>query len=288
MAFPLQANRQQPKQGTPPAWVQSYSQDESLVGFLDLPRELRDLVYEWAFRISGAILIYTRDPTAARLVARAMNIRHGGCGPSEPQPLRTKQLPLALNRSCRQLNAECSPVLYGGNVFSSWNLHLLELGLAHRHLLVRHIVMDASPRGIFDKSLEHVKYCWKNRFWPEILKSGKAMLDRFPNLESLTFSLKPPTHNEVLWRPGFFAVGKNKTREQRVGIVAVWMSMGCCWQDDETLRACLRLEMSPQVGRLIAKREYEGSRFAPEDDGYDDVWDYTEFADAFDRMKCLV
>lgn len=267
--------------------MQSYNQDESIVGFLDLPRELRDLVYDWAFRIHGAILIYTRDPTAARLVARAMNIRHGGCGPSEPLPLRNGQLPVALMRCCRQLNAECSPILYGANVFSSWNLRLLELGLEHRHLLVRHIVMDASPRGIFDKSLEHVKYCWKNRFWPEILKSGKTMLDRFPNLESLTFSLKPPRHNE-LWRPGFFEVGNNKTREQRVGIVAVWMSMGSCWEDESALRECLHLEMSPQLGGGIAKREYEGSRFAPDEDGDDDVWDYTEFADAFDRMKRLV
>ena len=238
-------------------------------------------MYEFAFRIEGAILIYTRDPTAARLVARAMNIRHRGCGPIEPQPLRNRQIPVALMRTCQQLNAECSPTLYGANVFSSWNLRLLELGLAHRHLLVRRIVMEASPRGIFEKSLDHVFYCWKNRFWPEILKSGDKMLDRFPNLESLTFSLKPPRHGEY-WRPDFFAVG-NKTREQRVGIVATWMSLGSCWED-EALRECLHLEMGPQPG--ISKKEFEGSRFAPEEDDDDDgYWDYAEFAEAFDMMK---
>jgi hypothetical protein len=216
-----------------------------------------------------------------------MNIQHAGCGPTEPQPLLNGQIPVALLRTCRQLNAEISPVLYSANVFSSWNAHLLELGLAHRNLLVRHIVMEASPRGIFDKSLEHVKYCWKNRFWPEILRSGKAMLDRFPHLESLTFSLKPPRHDE-LWRPGFFAVGGNKTREQRVGIVAVWMSLECCWEDgDDVLKACLHLEMGKQPSK-IGRSEYVGSKFAPEEEeeAVDfGVWDYTEFADAFDRMK---
>ncbi|EMD65039.1 hypothetical protein COCSADRAFT_141515 [Bipolaris sorokiniana ND90Pr] len=273
-----------PPNGTTPPWTQSHNRDETAIGFLDLPRELRDLVYDFAFRIQGALLIYTRDPTAARLVARAMNIQHAGRGPSAPQPLVNGALPVALLRTCRQLNAESSPILYSANVFSSWNARLLELSLAHRNLLVRHIVMEASPRGIFDKSLEHVEYCWKNRFWPEILKSGKALLDYFPNLESLTFSLKPPRGDE-LWRPGFFAVGGNKTREQRVGIVALWMSLGCCWADaDQGLKACLHLEMGRQPAR-IGRDEFVGSKFAPEEEEDDGVWDYTEFADAFDRMK---
>lgn len=276
---------QPPNNNGTPTWVQSCKQDETKIGFLDLPRELRDLVYDFAFRIQGALLIYTRDPTAARPVARAMNIPHGGSGPPSPQPLVNGQIPVALMRTCRQLNAESSPILYSANVFSSWTTHLLELGLAPRRWLVRHIVLEASSRGIFDRSLEHVNYCWKNRFWPEIRRSGRAVLERFPCLESLTFSLNPP-QNEAFWRPGFFVVGKNKTREQRVAIVAVWMSLGCGWEGeaDEGLKACLHLEMGRQHGR-IEKREYEGSKFAPEDETDEDVWDSTEFADAFDKMK---
>ncbi|KAF5846249.1 hypothetical protein GGP41_003686 [Bipolaris sorokiniana] len=198
-----------PPNGTTPPWTQSHNRDETAIGFLDLPRELRDLVYDFAFRIQGALLIYTRDPTAARLVARAMNIQHAGRGPSAPQPLVNGALPVALLRTCRQLNAESSPILYSAN----------------------------PPRG------------------------------------------------DELWRPGFFAVGGNKTREQRVGIVALWMSLGCCWADaDQGLKACLHLEMGRQPAR-IGRDEFVGSKFAPEEEEDDGVWDYTEFADAFDRMK---
>ncbi|CAG5181020.1 uncharacterized protein ALTATR162_LOCUS9553 [Alternaria atra] len=267
-----------PQSNTSLTWTPSYKEDETKVGFLDLPRELRDLVYEFAFRIPGAILVYSRDPFAVRPVARAMNIRHGGDGPIEPQPLSTGQIPVALWRTCRQLRAESSPVFYGTNVLSFWALGNIDVGLANM-CLVRHVVTEASPRGIFDKSLEHVSYCWKRRFWPEILRNSDAIMKQFPNLETLTFSLKPPRGE--IWTPAFFAVA-NKTREQRIDLVATWMSQRCSWEDDR-LRQILHLEMVPSPG--LSRREYAGSRFIPEDD---DVWDCTEFADAFEQMKSSI
>jgi len=256
-------------------WAASSKEDGSKVGFLDLPRELRDMIYEFAFRITGAVLVYSRDPFAVRPVMRVLNIRHGGEGPIEPQPLCSGQIPVALIRTCRQLRAESSPVFFGSNVLSFWALGNIDVGLANR-LLVRHIVTEASPRGIFDKSLEHVSYCWKRRFWPEILRSSEAILEQFPNLDTLTHSLKPP--REEIWKPAFFDVA-NKTREQRVDLVASWMGQMCSWED-ERLRRILHLEMVPSPG--LSRDDYAGSRFVPEDE---DVWDYTEFVDAFERMK---
>lgn len=46
------------------------------------------------------------------------------------------------------------------------------------------------------------------------------------------------------------------------------------------MRQILHLEMVPSPG--LSKDEYAGSRFVPEDD---DVWDCTEFTDAFEQMK---
>ncbi|KAL1797932.1 hypothetical protein ACET3X_004538 [Alternaria dauci] len=238
-------------------WAPSYKEEDSRVSFLDLPRELRDLVYEFAFRVPGAILVYSRDPFAVRPVARAMNIRHGGDGPIEPQPLSTGQIPVALWRTCRQLRAESSPVFYGMNVLSFWALGNINVGLANM-CLVKHVLTEASPRGIFDKSLEH------------------AILEEFPNLETLTFSLKPP--RATTFKPAFFAV-TNKTREQRVGLVATWMGQRSWWED-ERMRQILHLEMVPSPG--LTKDEYEGSRFVPDDE---DIWDCTEFTDAFEQMK---
>ncbi len=259
-------------------WVPSCKEDESKVGFLDLPRELRDLVYEFALRIKGAVLVYSSDPYAVRPVARALNIRHGGEGPFEPQPLRNSQIPVALMRTCRQLRAESCPVFFGTNVLSFWALGNIDVGLANR-CLVRHIVTEASPRGIFDRSLDHVNYCWKRRFWPEILRNSNAIMQEFPNLHTLTYSLKPLRGD--VWRPAFFALA-NKTREQRVDLVAGWMGQLCSWED-ERLRAILHLEMVPSP--VLSRDEYDRSRFIPEEDH---VWDCTEFAEAFERMKSSI
>jgi hypothetical protein len=105
------------------------------------------------------------------------------------------------------------------------------------------------------------------------------MLERFPNLESLTFPLRPPRHGTI-WRPASLTV-ENTTREQRVALAASWMKLRCPWEN-EKLRECLYLEVVPPPGLL--KEEYKGSRFVPEDDE-DRVWGCAEFADAFELMK---
>ncbi|EFQ85201.1 hypothetical protein PTT_19908 [Pyrenophora teres f. teres 0-1] len=258
-------------------WIASAKNDEQKMGFLDLPRELRDLIYEFAFRAEGAILIYSRDPYAVRPLAKAMNIRHKGSGPIEPEPMRNGQIPVALVRTCRQLYAECSPVLYGINTFAFWTSSNLELGAPSR--LVRHVIGAADPRDLFKKHLEEVSYWWKRRFWPDVLRTSRAMLERFPNLETLTIPLKVPPNGQIQ-RPVFLHV-VNKTREQRVALAASWMKPRCSWED-ERLRRCLYLEVLPPPGSL--RDQYTGSRFVPEDD---DDWDVTEFADAFQLMKNL-
>ncbi|PZC93875.1 hypothetical protein A1F95_06965 [Pyrenophora tritici-repentis] len=258
-------------------WIASAKDDEQKIGFLDLPRELRDLIYGFAFRAEGAILIYSRDPYAVRPLAKAMNIRHKGSGPIEPEPMRNGQIPVALVRTCRQLYAECSPVLYGSNTFAFWTSSELDLGAPSG--LVRHVIGAADPRDLFKKHLEEVSYWWKRRFWPDVLRSSRAMLERFPNLETLTIPLKVPPNGQIQ-RPVFLHV-VNKTREQRVALAASWMKPRCSWED-ERLRRCLHLEVLPPPGSF--RDQYAGSRFVPEDD---DDWDVTEFADAFQLMKNL-
>lgn len=255
------------------------------MGFLDLPRELRDYVYGFAFRVHGAIFIYSPNPYAIRPVAKAMIVRHEGRGPFEPQPLGNI-IPMKLMQTCRQLHAECSAVLYGENVFRIWFLSDTELTLAYRQL-VRNVILTAEvDHRVFGTALEEVSYGWKRRFWPTIISNGINMLERFPGLETLTFPLKPPRHGEI-WRPAFFAV-ENKTRAQRVALAANWMKPRCPLEN-ERLRACLQLELVPPSGSSkVAKDDYKGSRFAPEEDEDEEQeWDCTEFRDAFELMKTL-
>ncbi|KAH7355808.1 hypothetical protein BKA66DRAFT_575148 [Pyrenochaeta sp. MPI-SDFR-AT-0127] len=266
------------------SWVQSYKAS-SQVGFLDLPRELRDYVYGFAFRVHGAIFIYSPNPYAVRPIAKAMIVRHKGYGPVEPQPLGNI-IPMALMRTCYQLHAECSAVLYGENVFRIWFLSDTELTLAYRQL-VRHISLTAEvDHRVFGSSLEEVSYGWKRRFWPTIITNSTSMLERFPSLETLTFPLKPPRHGE-LWRPAFFAV-EHKTRAQRVALAANWMKPRCPFEN-ERQRQCLQLELVPSSRQQkVSLDEYKGSRFAPEEDEDEDMeqeWDCTEFTDAFELMK---
>lgn len=185
-----------------------------------------------------------------------------------------RKIPVALVRTCRQLYAECSPVLYGTNTFAFWNVELCITSV-----LVRHVTCAADPRDLFKKHLEEVSYWWKRRFWPDVLRTSRAMLERFPNLETLTISLKVPPNGQTQ-RPVFLAV-INKTREQRVALAATWMQPRCSLED-ERLRRCLHLEVLPPPGCL--RDQYAGSRFVPDDD---EDWDVTEFADAFQLMKDL-
>lgn len=264
-------------------WSQSYKADPSKIGFLDLPRELRDYVYRFAFRVPGAIFIYSpRSFTSVKPKVKAMNYRHKQEGPHEPQYLGNT-INIALIRVCRQLQAECSPVLYSENVYRVWFLSASDDVAPTYRGLVRHVLysMQADAR-IYKDSLDDVTYGWKRRFWPSVVDSGERMLERFPNLETLTIPISPPRYGQE-WMPAFFNV-KNKTREQRVDIAARWMHAGCPLEH-ERLRACLHLEVASSLD-FTKEQLYSRSRFViDEDEGPN--WDPSEFDEAFQIKKTL-
>jgi hypothetical protein len=219
--------------------------------------------------------MYTPNPYVDQPIAKAMVVRHAGKGPIEPLPL-ANSIPVALLRTCRQLHAESSAIFYGANVFRIWFLSDTELSFAYRRM-VRHVIFTAEvDRRIFGSNMDEVGYWWKRRFWPSLTNNAKNMLGRFPCVKTLTFPLKAPHYGET-WRPAFFAV-ENKTRDQRISLAASWMNIRCPWEN-ERLRECLQMTLVPAT--TLMKEDYRGSRF-PEDE-----WDSTEFADAFELMKCL-
>ena len=248
------------------------------MGFLDLPRELRDQIYHYAFCVSGAIFIYSLPYYAPpRPIAKL--VRYQNEGPSEPQALGNA-LAMGLLQTCRQLHSEGSVVLYGTNRFRVW-LFLSETDLAPVYRrLVHHIIFTTeADYRIFNVELDTVSYWWKRRFWPTVIDNATKLLARFPCVETMTVSIKSLI-SQPNWRPAFFAV-ENKTTEQRVALAAAWMETMCPFES-ERLRRCLKLELVPPAG-VIAKQDFEGSRFAPDED--EEEWNYTEFADAFERMK---
>ncbi|KAF1847043.1 uncharacterized protein K460DRAFT_52362 [Cucurbitaria berberidis CBS 394.84] len=259
-------------------WVQSYKACPQKVGFLDLPRELRDYVYGYASRVQGAILLYSPNPYAMIPYSKAMQVRHKGEGPVEPQPLGTV-IPIALLTACRQLHVEGSAILYGSNAFRLWFLSDIEIRLSYRQL-VKHIIFTTEvDYHIFSHNLDEVSYWWKRRFWPNLIKNSTSAFERFPGLETLTFPIKPPRHGES-WRPAFFAVA-NKTRHQRVTLAANWMKSRCPLEN-ERLRECLQLELVPFTSRSKDEPDEE-----EEEEEEEEEWDCTEFVEAFELMKTL-
>ncbi|KAF2257642.1 hypothetical protein CC78DRAFT_549769 [Lojkania enalia] len=264
------------KSTTELAWTQSSRAVPSGISFLDLPRELRDLVYEHALGVSGAIFIYSLNPYAFQPSVRAKIVRNKEKGPPEPQQIGTT-IPIALLRTCRQVHTECSTVLYGHNVY---RLYMSNAAFAPRYLpLVRHITfeMDADHR-IYGDDLDTVSYWWRRRFWAQIMEKSNALLQMFPNLETLTFPIKSHLYGQT-WRPAFF-LSEQKTREQRISLAASWMRLRCPFENQQ-LRDCLHLEIMPFA--VPNREDYEGSQFLPEDED----WDHSEFAEAFERMKML-
>jgi hypothetical protein len=258
-------------------WTQSYKEHEHRVGFLDLPRELRDHVYRYAFCVPGAIFVYSL-PYRAEPTPIAKLVRYRNEGPSEPQALGNV-LAIGLLRTCRQLHSEGSMVLYGTNMFRVWFLSETNLAPVYCRL-VRHITFTTeADYRIFNVELDTVSYWWKRRFWPTIVDNATKLLTRFPCIETMTVPVKPLV-TQSSWKPAFFAV-ENKTVEQRIALAATWMGARCPF-GSEQLRKCLRLELVPPAG-VISKQEFQGSRLAPDED--EEEWDYTEFADAFEMMK---
>ncbi|KAF2188918.1 hypothetical protein K469DRAFT_702609 [Zopfia rhizophila CBS 207.26] len=255
-------------------WIPSHKAVSDHISFLDMPRELRDRVYEYAYRVEGAIFVYSK-PSQFYPIIGAKIVREKDEGPLEPLPLEST-IPIALMRTCRQIHAESSSVLYGSNIF---RLYMNDIGFAPAYLpLVRHITFttDVDYR-VYSDDLDTVSYWWRRRFWPDVLSKSAVLLQRFPGLETLNFPIKSNRHGQT-WRPTFLAQ-EGKTREQRIYIGATWLKPRCPLQSDR-LRMCLRLEIMPSGG--LVQDDYKGSRFAPEDE-----WDYSEFAEAFEKMKNL-
>lgn len=261
------------------AWSESNKQDTHRLSFLDLPRELRDLICSYTFNVTGAIFIYTKNPYQPERILRAKIVRHQDRGPSEPQSLY-RHISTGLLQTCRQLHAESAPALYSANTFHIWLLSKTNLAGAYRQLL-RHVTFTTeAAHWIFNpRDLDAVSHGWKHRFWPSILDSSTKTLAQFPRLETLTVLLKPGVVAPT-WRPAFFAVG-GKTAARRVELAALWLRDRCPLAHGR-VRDCLRLELVAPLGR-ISEEEYRGSRFVPDEE----EWDFEEFAVAFGIMKAL-
>ncbi|KAF2658900.1 hypothetical protein K491DRAFT_713149 [Lophiostoma macrostomum CBS 122681] len=262
-------------------WTQSHKQSSGGRSFLDLPRELRDLVYLFALRMSGAIFIYSLDPYSTRPVMRAKIVRHKDAGPLEPTPLG-QDMATTLMRTCRQVHVESASVLYGKNIFRLYSSNASFAPLYQS--LVRHIVFttDSMIQKIFADNLDTVEYWWRRHFWPDVLGKSSKVLQTFPSLETLTFPMKSKQYGQN-WRPAFIA-SERKTREQRVVLAVNWLRVKCPFPD-ERLRKCLQLEIVAPTGAAfgvsdLSRDAYDGSRFLPGDE-----WDLTEFSEAFARAK---
>jgi hypothetical protein len=213
-----------------------------------------------------------------RPIYKARVVRHRNEGPIEPRHLG-KVIVMSMMQTCKQLHAECSPVLYGENIFRIGPLNDMETSLMYRQL-VRHVVYmaDADSR-IYKNNLDEVNYGWTRRLWPSIISGGTTTLERYPNLETLTITLTSPSYGQA-WRPAFFAV-YNKTKEQRIAYAVRWLKPRCPLLN-ERLRECLGVELHTPFTAL-KKEDFEGSRFALE--GMEDEWDCEEFAEAFRVVK---
>ena len=146
--------------------------------------------------------------------------------------------------------------------------------------LVRHITftMEAS-REIYHTDLLCVAYWWRRQFWPSIIVKSTRLVDRFPNLETLTFPIKSdPAVRGVTWRPAFFAAHQ-MTKDHRIALAARWLASNCAVEDSR-LRHILQLEIIPST--TLSKEDFEGSMFAMEEDA---EWDSSELAEAFQEMK---
>ncbi|KAF2011492.1 hypothetical protein BU24DRAFT_282448 [Aaosphaeria arxii CBS 175.79] len=270
-----------PSMSHPLEWVQSTKSDPSRISFLDLPREIRDEIYQHAYCVLGDIFMFTEDPFKVRPVVKAKVVWNKSSDGEAHDPISIgKVIPVSLLRVCRQLHAESSEVLFGYNTFRLYSSHV-GFGPRYQHL-VRNIVFstDSMIQKIFENDLESVGYWWRRYFWKDIYSKSERLLEAFPNLEKLTFPIKSNRHGQS-WIPVFMAAGQ-RTREYRVNIAALWLKSKCPI-DNDRLRDCLHMEITHNG---IQKSMYAGSRFALFT-LEDEEWDHTEFAEAFEKMKFL-
>lgn len=257
-------------------WVGSAKAVDGRKSFLDLPREIRDEIYRYAFKVSGAIFILQTEVFHVRPIIRAKIVRDLNVGPIEPKDI-SSAVNVAFLRVCRQVHVEGSKTLYAENTF---RLYSSSMELAPFYsLLVRHIsyTTDAAVQKIFEDDLETVGYWWRRHFWPDILYKSNKTLQKFGKLDTLRFILKSNRHGHT-WRPPFFGSERN-TKEMRITLAALWLKSKCPI-DNDRMRRCLHLEIVPSAG--LSKEMFQGSRFT-----MDDEWDCSELSEAFEKMKTL-
>jgi len=131
-------------------WAQSQKQNPAERSFLDLPKELRNMIYEFAFRVPGAIFIFTSDAYAWRPAVKGKIVKYKNEGPSEPQRVDSV-IPASLLKTCRQIYAEGAEVLYGKNVFRLY-MSSVDFVPTSCHL-VRHITFTMATEVL--KCLRH-------------------------------------------------------------------------------------------------------------------------------------
>jgi len=254
-------------------WAQSHKNATHRPSFLDLPRELRNIIYRFAFNVSGAIFIYSADVNAWRPVLKGRVFKYKNQGPPEPHRV-SKTVPIGLLKTCRQIHAESTEVLYGQNVFSLY-VSAADFVPSYRHL-VKHVSFTTEAgRGIYSADLEVMSYWWRRVFWPNILDMSTHIMLRYNNLQTLTFLIKSDQPG-VTWRPAFLAAKKH-----RIALAARWLGINCPMRD-ERLRQVLHLEIMPSAG---FSKDLTSSKLTP-DDG-EDEWDGSELAQAFEEMKCF-
>ncbi|KAF2646413.1 hypothetical protein P280DRAFT_10298 [Massarina eburnea CBS 473.64] len=263
-------------------WTQSHKADPEKIGFLDLPSELREHIFNFALIVPGAILVQSPYIYSTRLDLEGRHIRYKGHGPVEPRRI-SQVISISMLRLCRQLHAESSVVLFGRNIFS-FSMGNSDFAACYREL-IHHIVftMEAG-RGIYNDDMEVMGYWWRRVFWPNIVGRSSKLLQRYPNLEILTLPIKPD-RPWGSWRPAFMAV-EQKTREQRIALGARWLAANCRVRD-ERLREVLQIEVQGPSVNPPYKTEFEGSRFVFEEDNENEEWDHNEFAVAFSQAKVL-
>ncbi|KAF2489607.1 hypothetical protein BU16DRAFT_471551 [Lophium mytilinum] len=246
---------------------------EGKKNFLNLPRELRDLIYEHALQAPGAIIIYTKPHQLLGFVLAAKNIREKNVGPPEPVPLESV-LSLGLMRTCRQLHAECSPILYGNNTFRLYTPEG-DFAAARYARLVRHVTLGSSinaRKALVEPANGGVHW---ERFWPSVLWGCQRLLNVFPNLQDMTFLLHASSADGLVYRPYFIDFG-NPDRAGRIAATAAWFKERCSF-GTENLRCCLHLQLAPPPPRTARTEALSSSDHEP--------WDISEFYEAFELMK---
>ncbi|OCK74729.1 hypothetical protein K432DRAFT_447132 [Lepidopterella palustris CBS 459.81] len=258
----------------PLVWRQSRKAVDDKLSFLDLPREIRDIIYELLYRVPGVIFIHSKPTQFFRHVICAKNIRGKRDGPIEPIPLGVI-ISTALMRTCRQIHAECSPILYGNNDFQVYNSYMQLASVTYRPL-VRHIThMGYHDARLLVNDPFRVSHVWKALFWPYVLQNVSIILTLYPKVRDIRFQIYAPLGGGHIWKPPFVNF-QNTTPEERINMASNWLLHRCPF-GSERHRECLHLEFAPPP--LGSHSQADIPQIAG--------WDISEFAIAFDRMKLI-